>query len=643
MKRNYVKICSIASDKKAKKKLRDRYYNAKRDRRRFEEEWNSNELALYDVGTEGSELRYGDSEPLVSGDTDMEAAQEKDAFFLGINPIIRNKALLHSQLCSNPPVCTAAPRSSEPKDMDAAVSAEMVLSYGRKRYNLIDSIALVTNNTFDYGTGFLKNIYEATAGEILDTSEEGYLIMSGDSQFTVPRVWDIFVDPNARKWDEVRYLFERLEMPLDEAIEKFGEKYREKLEQQVRDNISTSTDDTGEGASDSALFNTKYNVVPILEYWETGLPENGYQGVHGFCLTDGSILGDLHPSPCAFKEDGFRDQEYAPKKARLPYSVFTYMDLQNTVWGRTPVAHTARSQDVLNDLIGNILSTCANMGSPHLVYEKGSINEDDLKNFSGIPIGVKPGAGGSYTLQAANTSGDTKIAYENIKQYIDDAWGVNDAMFGKQQRETSGTAMQLATIQGNLIRQRLFDKYVLFVEDVYRLFLQYVVEYWKTPRMISVTGEENTVNTLALKGSDIASGYDLILEFGQHFAMDPITRQEQIMKIWEMAAAAGVSPRTMFKKFGFSDLRSVYDKFKLADDRAKEIIKQIKLTHRQVGITSEFQDHVGIMAYLAEFTNTTDFKDCPSNVQKLIDEHIKSRAQFVARQQQVMAAPAPQG
>ena len=43
---------------------------------------------------------------------------------------------------------------------------------------------------------------------------------------------------------------------------------------------------------------------------------------------------------------------------------------------------------------------------------------------------------------------------------------VNESMFGQSSRETAGFTMQYATNQGNVIRRRLFNKYVLLTEAV---------------------------------------------------------------------------------------------------------------------------------------------------------------------------------
>jgi hypothetical protein len=77
-------------------------------------------------------------------------------------------------------------------------------------------------------------------------------------------------------------------------------------------------------------------------------------------------------------------------------------------------------------------------------------------------------------------------------------------------------------------------------------------------------------------------------------------------------------------------MRSIYDDFKLSDDRAKEIVEKIKATKIQVPIVSEYQDHIGIIAYLKKFTMDKEFEELEEIVRDLINEHIKMRLSMEA-------------
>jgi len=245
---------------------------------------------------------------------------------------------------------------------------------------------------------------------------------------------------------------------------------------------------------------------------------------------------------------------------------------------------------------------------------------------------------------------DIHMLIAKLEQLINDGWGVNDSMFGKQQRETSGITMQLSTMQGNLIRQRYFDKYVLYSQDFNELQLQYSQDNWKFKRLISVVGENNTVEAKALEGADLNGGYSIKLEYGQSFALDPITRGEQILKFAPFFQQGGIDVREMIKTLRLTDMRSIYDDFKLADDRAKEIIEAIKASGKQQPILSKYQDHIGVFAYMKKFTMDKAFETLDEQARQLINEHMEMRKQAhientasAVGMQGPQGAPAPQG
>jgi hypothetical protein len=621
--------------------LADKRRIAKQARMVLEGEWQSNEITIYDIGEEGGAIRYGgqtDSVGFVDADTTED--QKGGVEFMAINLISRNKQLIHSQLCSNPPAVMTSPVSNEEEDRLSAIAGEQACTYARDRYSLIDTVALATNSVFDYGTGFIKNIYDGALGDIGPIQDSpDTLTMEGDNSYSIPRVWDMYLDPNAVSTNTIKWLFEDMYVTLDEAVMMFGDEHIEKLKKEVQEVVNTDAQTSDN--SESMLFNTKYNVIKICEYWETGLPENCYQGRHGYCLDDGYILQPLGPSPCKFKvKPNTPNSAY---RARLPYSILTYIDIPNSPWGRSPTAYTSRQQEMLNNCISVMISNAEVNGTPKVLLPKMSVDKENVTNNPAdiweynVTEGVPP-----YIIQSANVAQDISNLIGMLERFINDGWGVNDAMFGKQQRETSALLMQLSTMQGNLIRQRLFDKYILFVKDIYELQLQYCIEYWDTNRIIKIVGKDNIAYARKLKGADLVGGYSIIVEYGQSFALDPITRGEQILKFSELFLQSGMQPRDLVKKLRLSELRNTYDEFKKADDKGMEIVERIKATGIQVPISSKYQDHIGIIGYLTKYTMENEFELLDENIRELINQHIDMRYEVQVQNTTAQAATQPQ-
>jgi hypothetical protein len=282
-------------------------------------------------------------------------------------------------------------------------------------------------------------------------------------------------------------------------------------------------------------------------------------------------------------------------------------------------------------------------GTPKVLLPKMSVDKENVTNNPAdiweynVTEGVPP-----YIIQSANVAQDISNLIGMLERFINDGWGVNDAMFGKQQRETSALLMQLSTMQGNLIRQRLFDKYILFVKDIYELQLQYCIEYWDTNRIIKIVGKDNIAYARKLKGADLVGGYSIIVEYGQSFALDPITRGEQILKFSELFLQSGMQPRDLVKKLRLSELRNTYDEFKKADDKGMEIVERIKATGIQVPISSKYQDHIGIIGYLTKYTMENEFELLDENIRELINQHIDMRYEVQVQNTTAQATTQPQ-
>jgi hypothetical protein len=220
---------------------------------------------------------------------------------------------------------------------------------------------------------------------------------------------------------------------------------------------------------------------------------------------------------------------------------------------------------------------------------------------------------------------------EQIKMGIDDLSGVNEAMFGQQSRETAGFAMQYAANQGNMIRKRLFNKYAMFVESIYRSYLNLVRKHWTTSRTIYVLGKEKALEAVEIKGADISGGFDLIVEYGQSLSLDPMTRRQEIMSLQPIFEKAGVPTRVSLKMMKLNELEGLYDMMQLAEDRQREFFEEMIATQIYLP-PEELQDHENMLAYALQYVMTTEYKYLDDTSRALIKQHIKDRAALAAQE-----------
>jgi hypothetical protein len=199
--------------------------------------------------------------------------------------------------------------------------------------------------------------------------------------------------------------------------------------------------------------------------------------------------------------------------------------------------------------------------------------------------------------------------------------------------------MQYATNQGNMIRHRLFNKYVACVESVYKSLLNLARKHWSISRTIHVLGKEQALEATDVKGMDIDGGFDVVGEYGTTLSLDPITRQQQIITLQPLFEKAGVDSRVLLKKLRLNDLEGIFDDFELAGHRQKEIFDEMIATNIYIP-PEEQMDHENMMAWSLRYFMTQEFTALPAETKSLLKQHNKDRAALASQEKSAGGAPA---
>jgi len=599
-----------------KKELALRLDNSKKARREVELNWEQVDYILY-----GDSMSAGQSGVYTGSDgrTVVGASQPEDIdntpSAIAITYAFKNLRFIHAQLTANAPAVATSPTSNDIEDIRRADAADRLVRYSLRQYRMQEYFDLCGNDTLHYGTGFLKTLWNPELGEILSLKSDGLCLMSGDFEISLISPRRIFIDPEADIWEKVRYVFEEKILPYEQALFLFSdnlgkdavkilEKYRKK----------EFTDYSGQRKND---------VVQVFEYWETGLPLNGYAGKYCICGEDGALLSPLMANPFAFGRA--KGGEASPKKARLPYHQFTDIDMPNKVWGKSFLDFVARPQDVLNRLDSAVLDNLEVHAVLRLILPEGcEVAADSLSNSPRDVIKIT-GTQPPHYMQPPQLIPDMSRYREQVRQGIDDMSGVNESMFGQQSRETAGFAMQYAVNQGSMIRRRLFNKFTMLTENVYKAYLDIIRENWTIGRIVTVMGKENALEAVDIKGADIDGGYDLVLSYGTNLSIDPMTRRQEILQYQPLFEKAGVTPQMSLKLMKLNDLEGFYDDINLAEARQREYFEEIIATEKYVP-PEIFEDHVQMLAFARKYRMTQQFKSLEKKIKDLIYKHIVERA-----------------
>lgn len=644
---------TIWDDDKTKQEISKRFQYSSRDRVNMEVRWKRNESILfstsnmYNFMNMGQSLDYSVSQALSAGvdqsNTDVNVAYT-----------FKNLRFIHAQMSANPPSVAMRPASSDQDDHRKADAADRITRWALRHYKMQEEQDQQNLGTLVHGNGVMKSVWDSQKGDITDFDPiTGEVKMEGDIDISVPFIWNIYLDPDAKKWNEVKYVIERIYVDYEEACIRWPGK-KDLLEMaRVAENQSYNNATNAEGRT-SELRDIYYNAVQLLEYWETGLASNGYLGRYTVTTITGDVIESCRPNPFRFRKGGAVSKieqsdlpdevkqkkiDQLPEQARLPYHLLTDIDVPNQVWGMSSVEYAAQLQDNLSRLDSSILDNIKAHGVARMIVPESCDIADDLPSNSPWDVTKISGNQPPYFMQAPALMPEMSAARNNYIQGINDVMGINEAMLGQQSREQSGASMQYATNQGNMIRRRLFNKYVMNVESVYQAILDLIRKHWTVSRTIRLIGKEKALEAIDIKGADIDGGFDIVGEYGVTLSLDPVTRREEILTLQPLFEKAGVPVRSSMKMLKLNELESMFDELDLAENRQKEIFDQM-IAENQYIKPEDLMDHENMIAWAMKYFMTQEFSVLEAPTKQLLKQHIRERAQIAATEKPG-GAPAP--
>jgi len=488
--------------------------------------------------------------------------------------------------------------------------------------------------TLLHGTAFIRAYWDPEKGEIEDFNPEtGEIGTEGDMCFKPVSAWDMFLDPDARCWEDVNYTFQRILLPYEEACFRFPE------QKELLDKLRIQQDNRASTSTQAMLRHQHFDIVELYQYWETGRPYNGYMGRFCWCAEDGTVLGAVGPNPVRFDSPVDRGTAHPespkdkiptrPGKAQLPFHIFTDVDMPETPWGKASTAYQAPLQSLHNDLLNASVDMVEAHGVARIILPEGSEIADGSITNSNWDIIKTTGNQSPHFMEPLPMPAALPQMLQVAKGGIDDMAGVNESMFGQQSREQSGFSMQYATHKANLIRHRLFVKYTMLTEAVYKSYLNMVRKYWQIPRTINVLGKEKAFEAYDIQGADIEGGFDIVAEYGTSLSLDPMTRRQEIVQMMPVLEKAGIQTRTILQMMKLNELEGIYDRVQMASDRQREIFEA--MINQDIYIAPrQLQDHQSMLQYSYDFLMSSEFSFLSEQHKQLIERHVQEREQLAA-------------
>ncbi len=594
---------------KFKVELAKRLRRAKKYRERFEVQWRQNETTCLYHNSRSPNTVSLTEDNLISFDDGSPAGD--DAIEMAVNYAWKFLRFIHSQMSANPPSVQAKPTSSDEGDRLKADAADRICRHASNDKDIPEVFDQANLKALLYGTGWVRVMWDPDAGDTYEFDEGSMdLTMAGDICVESPSTWDMWIDPDAKAGREMRYVFEGIEKPMDEA------KFMFSGQAEVIERFMTQRN----GANGSVVYDEREHedTVMIYRYVEKALPINGMAGRMAYCLEDGTLLGE----PTKNTNPG----------EVLGYALITDIDVPDQVYGASFIAYIQHLQDMLNRLDSSVVENVAAHGVIRFILPEGAqIEDQSVSNSAWDYVKITGNSGNApYFVPPAQIMPDVHRLRENLISGIQELAGVNDSMMGQVKREMSGFSIQTAIDAGNQTRRRLFNKYTSAVKDVYRMYLACAREHWHEPRTILVLGKEKAFEAADFCSADIDGGYDIQVDYGASLSLDPARRREEIMQLMPVFEKAGVPPKTIMSMLKLNELEGLYDRMTLAAERQREVFETMVATNEFIA-PEDLQDHAGMLDYAYYYLMTAGFRDLAPDTQDMVKEHVKAREQMAAK------------
>ena len=488
-----------------------------------------------------------------------------------IRPRIRTEM---SKLTAQKPSAFVVPASSDDRDMYAAHAGEQIwdsLYRSKKLHSVLRRAVFWTSTT---GNGFIKAYWD-------EDSVDQFSEQLGDILYTPVTPFHLYVPD--QKEEDIEYqpfLIEASMRNADQLSQAFGQEIK------------------FEPAKGGILEDSFLNVLGV-EKWE----KNREVLVLECWVKPG--MTKILPAGGQFTIAG--NQLISPPTAGWPYQ-----------HGRYPYAHISHiptgkfyRDSIINDLVplqkeynrtrGQIIEAKNRMAKPQLAAEIGSLDPTKVTTEPGQIIMYRPGFQAPTPIQLQEIPSYVIQELERIKQDMDEISGQHEVSRGQTPPGvTAATAISYLQEQDDSKLSHTFDSVEEALEKVALMTLNYVHQYWDTPRMVKVTGEDGSFDVMAFQGSELHGNTDIRVEAGSALPTSKAAKQAFIMDLMKMGF---IDPTKGLEVMEIGGINKIYEQVQVDVRQAqRENLKmaqanqQIMQQHEEEQMMSYLQSPEGQMA-----------------------------------------------
>jgi len=544
-----------------------------------------------------------------------------------ILPTINNRL---AKLCKNPPKYDVQPESSSVEDKDAARLSLQILKYIWCKEHIDEKRIPLYMWTQQCGHGYMKVCWDPTLGKRQVNPEIGELEYEGDIRIDVVSPFEIFVDAQAKNWDDVckswliqakvrKLDYFKMHYPDKGDLVKEEDAWLLSLQYDYRINSlnarGPASSGLGMAMKDSAIELTKYEA-----------PSKKYPNGRMITVANGIVLVDKE-LPCG----------------EIPFCKFDDILVAGKYYSEAIITSLRPIQDQYNETIRRRAEWTKKLLSGKLIAARGSaIAQESLNDQSGelvyyTPVPNAPNGGAPVPMTMPMIPEYAYKEEERLTQMMNDISGISEVSRGTlPSAGIPALGMQILTEADDSRIGVITEQHEGAFARLGKLILSYVQDYYVMPRKLKIAGTSLEYTVKDFVGADIRNNTDVVVIRGSTLPGNKALRRQEILNLFNQGLLGNPQdPKVLEKVLGmleFGDIGEAWEDYGIDQAQIKRGISALE--QGLPVMVHEFDNHEAWITELNRFRKQEKFEKLPPQIQMLFDDCAEQHLQFFIQQNQ---------
>ncbi len=486
-----------------------------------------------------------------------------------ILPSLQNRT---ARLCKSPVKYEVRPESQDNDDKDAArLGIDILVDVWNKEQCNEKRIQL-TMLLQEAGWAWIKASWDDLKGKVLDDPENpGEVFFEGDVSVEVVNPLEVFVDPLAKSLRDALWLIQCKVRKLDYFREQYPRgdlvksesAWLQSLDYELRlNNLGPS------GPSAATTDQQMKNAAIEICYYEK--PTKKHKNGRMIISANGVLLDD-------------KDLPIG----EIPFAKFDDMIIGGRFASEAVVTHVRSLQDQHTRLIRKRAQWTNRLLAGKMAVPKGhglgqeAYNDQSGELFEYNVIPNAPDGGRPMPIPVPSIPQYAYIEEERLDKQFDEVFGLNE--LSKGQLPAAGIpakGMEILLEQDATRMSIMTQQHEYAWSDIGRFILKYVAKYYKSPRLLKITGKNRTYSIREYTGDDLLNNFDVQVVPGSLIPGNKyIDRQEILNAYGQGLLGDQMDPKLRQKVLSmleYGDVQEMWQDLAASIAQAQRMIDQLK-------------------------------------------------------------------